>query len=531
MRKPLTIPIEVLAQPSADTRGLDLQQRLMSLATPLRTMNAEQVRAQFELPDAATLLKTTLSLCADCLDHVTACVYALEQKVWLRKRCGRHGWQTSLLENDVDFYQTSNKDQWGRRFDSRQFIAIPQFAPAQSCCGPGQSCASPTSTPDTAKPFSDQANNKSCTVLVEVTDACNLACKVCYADSNADAKLSPDERRKGNHILPLHQFKDRLNQLVAEKGGLDSIQITGGEASLHPQFWQLLEFAFNHAGINKVYLPTNGLLFNRPDMAKKLAPYKSKVLVLLQFDGEQKSTNQSLRAADPLAARLKLIHTLDKLGIAMQLTMTIARGVNEAEIAWVVAIGRKYRNVRLVALQPAFFSGRVNLDVDATDRACLSDAVKGVTKGLGIKGKLEDFLPIPCSHPNCGWVTLFARRFGFFANISRQIDLNAVMNDVAYKTLLDQAQMQRVIGSKRRSWAARIFTSIAKRLIQPKDVFGIAIKPFMDRFNYDQDRVSSCCHHMFDTTGNLISFCEYNARFRHADSWSEMPKLEPSVSR
>lgn len=33
----------------------------------------------------------------------------------------------------------------------------------------------------------------------------------------------------------------------------------------------------------------------------------------------------------------------------------------------------------------------------------------------------------------------------------------------------------------------------------------------MDRFNYDQDRVSSCCHHTMDTRGNLVSFCEYNA--------------------
>jgi 7,8-dihydro-6-hydroxymethylpterin dimethyltransferase len=528
MLRPLNIPVTVVS-PTA-TAVLGLQEQMLLLAQPLRAMNAQQVRVQFDLPDDATILKTTLSLCAECLIHVTAAVYQLGQKVWLRKQCGQHGWQTSLLENDVAFYRTSNKDQWGRQYDSRQTMDIPKFDASASCCGPGESCGSAQATNDSAQPFSDQKNNKSCTVLVEVTDACNLACKVCYADSNADANVDADTRSRGNRILPLHQFKDRLNQLIAEKGGLDSIQITGGEASLHPQFWELLEFAFSHAGIHKVYLPTNGLLFNRPDMAQKLVRYKSKVLVLLQFDGEQRSTNQRLRAADPLKARLKLIQTLDKLGIAMQLTMTIARGVNEQEIAWVVGVGRQHRNVRLVALQPAFFSGRVDLSIDPTDRACLSDAVKGVTNGLGIQGKLEDFLPIPCSHPNCGWVTLFARRFGFFANIARQIDLNAVMNDVAYKTLLDQKQMQQVIGSKRGGWLAQIVTKIAKKLIRPKDVFGIAIKPFMDRFNYDQDRVSSCCHHMFDTRGDLISFCEYNARFRHGDLWANMPKLEKSVS-
>jgi hypothetical protein len=57
-------------------------------------------------------------------------------------------------------------------------------------------------------------------------------------------------------------------------------------------------------------------------------------------------------------------------------------------------------------------------------------------------------------------------------------------------------------------------------------VFGIAIKPFMDRHSYDQDRVSNCCHHILDTHGNAVSFCEYNARLRHRDPWTRMPVLE-----
>jgi uncharacterized radical SAM superfamily Fe-S cluster-containing enzyme len=43
--------------------------------------------------------------------------------------------------------------------------------------------------------------------------------------------------------------------------------------------------------------------------------------------------------------------------------------------------------------------------------------------------------------------------------------------------------------------------------------------------NYDQDRVSSCCHHILDTHGNLVSFCEYNARLRHGDSWNGFPRI------
>jgi uncharacterized radical SAM superfamily Fe-S cluster-containing enzyme len=67
--------------------------------------------------------------------------------------------------------------------------------------------------------------------------------------------------------------------------------------------------------------------------------------------------------------------------------------------------------------------------------------------------------------------------------------------------------------------------TLGRKLIRAKDVVGIAIKPFMDRFNYDQDRVSNCCHHLMDTQGRAVSFCEYNARLRPGDSWERFPLI------
>jgi hypothetical protein len=39
----------------------------------------------------------------------------------------------------------------------------------------------------------------------------------------------------------------------------------------------------------------------------------------------------------------------------------------------------------------------------------------------------------------------------------------------------------------------------------------ISIKPFMDAWTYDQDRVEQCCVHILDQDGNPVSFCEFNA--------------------
>ena len=103
------------------------------------------------------------------------------------------------------------------------------------------------------------------------------------------------------------------------------------------------------------------------------------------------------------------------------------------------------------------------------------------------------------------------------------------MNDVAYKTVLDQQGMQDIVGTRRENPLKRAVARLARKLIRPRDVFGIVVKPFMDRYSYDQDRVSACCHHVLDTQGRLESFCEYNARHRAADSWQSLPQLPGKV--
>lgn len=512
MRKPLSIPVRVESVAATPHPTESLESKLRRLSAPLKTWSESEVRDRFQLPNQVLLIKTTLSLCPECLTHVHAAVVRDGEQVWMHKQCPNHGASRALIENDWRFYRVSSKDQWGRHYGQMPRQDIPTFN-ASSCCGPGEVCA-PSGT-RLAEPIdhTNQIGNKTCTVLMEVTDACNLACRVCYSDS------------KGDRIIAIEEFRRYLIDLAALQGRLDSVQITGGEASLHPQFWELLHWLYEQQdAVGKIYLPTNGLLFNKDDWVERLKPYRDRVLVLLQFDGRDQNTNPSLRKAKPERQREALINRLNSAGIAMQLTMTLSQDVSEADIAWVVQQGLKHKNVRLIAMQPAFYSGRYELPTDPNRRLTLSDCAKGVVAGMNGRAVLDDFLPIPCSHPNCGWVTLFARRFGLVRNIARHVDLNAVMNEVAYKTLLNRTEMQDMLGT-RGSWFSRILARLGRKFIRPQDVFGIAIKPFMDRYTYDQDRISACCHHILDTKGQTWSFCEYNAFERVRDSWHERPEI------
>lgn len=474
----------------------------------LATMDEPSARRYFAARAQDKLLKSTIGVCNSCLKYCAALIFQRDKKVWITAYCLSHGHATSLVENDSEFYRLSNKDICGIRYTNDRVFDIPQYS---GCCGKEASCGKAT----TERPTNhhDQMTNKSCTVLLEVTNACNLACRVCYADA------------KGDRILTMSEIREFISALVHEKGFLDSVQITGGEATIHPQFWEIVEWLYRQDGIGKIYLPTNGVEFSKPEIAGKLRRYRDKILVLLQYDGSSKETNKALRRADTLRLRQRNIRTLDKLGVCMQLTMTIAQDISEEQIAWVVEQGLKHRHVRLVGMLPTFYTGRYELPIDDKCRPTLSTVVKAIADGMPEQVTSADFVPIPCSHPNCGWTTLFARRFGLLFNITQRIDLESVMNEVAYKTVLDKNEIHSVIGNGKSSLLGRMLTRLGRALIRPCDVFGVAIKPFMDRYNFDYDRVANCCHHVLNTRGELVSFCEYNTLLRESDLWSSKQEL------
>ncbi|CAN5850870.1 radical SAM protein [soil metagenome] len=494
---------------------LPLSLRLSAIRQQLLELDAPEARSAFNLQPEDLLLKTTISLCPECLVHVPAIVFSRDSTVWMRKTCTAHGVADSIIENDVAYYHLSNKDCWGRRYAEDRVLDFPLSG---SCCGGSDCDSNDLELEDFDEDdITPQLGNKSCTILVEITNACNLTCAVCYSDAKGDRKL------------PAEAFKAYMQQLIDAKGQLDSVQLTGGEAILHPEFWEMVAFLHSKP-VKKIYLPTNGILFAKLVTAELLVPFKDKLMVLLQFDGQQPATNRAMRNANPANVRDQVIQNLSNLGIHMQLTMTLTLGVNDHEIGWVVETALRHPHIKVVALQPVSYSGRYDLNCDPIHRLTLSDCIKAVAAQLSTKVKTDDFKPIPCSHPNCGWITLFVQRFGLTRNIARHINFEAALPTAANRTLLDSNQLRSIIDVGQAPLIHRIGQWAGRKLVRSTDVFVIAVKPFMDRFNYDQDRISSCCHHLLDTAGRPVSFCEYNARIRPDDPWTDFPPIHATKS-
>ena len=97
-----------------------------------------------------------------------------------------------------------------------------------------------------------------CLALIEIVDSCNLACPTCFADSPAGAGSKVQAR-------PLRELQNRINGVIARKGRLEILQLSGGEPTLHPDFFELARWAQEHPQIDMLLINTNGVRIAQDD--------------------------------------------------------------------------------------------------------------------------------------------------------------------------------------------------------------------------------------------------------------------------
>src|SRR5213594_4011216 len=165
------------------------------------------------MPDRPYIFyELTNSLCATCLRKVEAKVIIEDDHVYLHKWCPEHRFQKVLISTDAEYYklsrQTLKPGQMPKKFNTPIKYGCPYD------CG-----------------LCPDHEQHSCLTLIEVNEHCNLTCPVCFADS------SP---ARGKH-LPLSTIERMVDALVASEGEPDIVQISGGEPTLHPDFFAVLD--------------------------------------------------------------------------------------------------------------------------------------------------------------------------------------------------------------------------------------------------------------------------------------------------
>src|SRR5579862_5292921 len=248
-------------------------------------------------------LGQTTSLCETCLALVPTKIVAEGERVYFQKRCRDHGVQKTLIADDVGYWK-SQRD-WLKPGDRPLALQSRTEHGCPYDCG-----------------LCPDHEQHSCLAIIEINDACNLTCPVCFADSAVG---------RGGH-RPLAEVEAMLDVIVRAEGEPDLVQLSGGEPTLHPQFFEILAAA-KRRPIRHLMINTNGLRIAREaGFAERLAAFMPGFEVYLQFDSLRREALMELRGADLSRVRLEALEALERAGVSTTLVVTVKKGVNDAEI-------------------------------------------------------------------------------------------------------------------------------------------------------------------------------------------------------
>jgi uncharacterized radical SAM superfamily Fe-S cluster-containing enzyme len=460
-------------------------------------------------PAVGELLKRTTSRCPECHVPCPAEVWRSESapaQIFLRRNCPVHGEAESCISSDARFYWLAQGD--------------PRNADGGDCCG--NACrASDGAIRGTlgrnAAGKGDAPFEKlsTCLALIEIVNSCNLACPTCYANSPVGA---------GQHVdaVPLADLQRRIQGVIDRKGGIEILQLSGGEPTLHPQFFELLAWARANPGIDYLLLNTNGVrIANDGAFADELSrnfDYGG-LQLYLQFDGVQLEGQHFLRGADLRETRRRAVERCAEMNLPVTLAMTVTPD-NLPHLWEAIEFGLRYPHVRGVAFQPMFGSGRVPSKNSA--RLNTADIILAAVGQSSGRLRFEDFTPLPCGDPNCATIGYLLKANGRTYSISDFIDfaqVQAFLRDkVRYKLedLMKCGCDSEPLGEMLRQFE-----------LNETNTFRLFIKPFMDAWSWDEDRIDRCCTHVIRPDGKLDSFCRYYSGF--ADTRIAPDLTEPAT--
>jgi len=441
---------------------------------------------------------SAVSVCSTCLVRVEAKILLKGDNVYLEKWCPQHGRERVLIADDAAYYRKSREvfikaPELPKQFNTEQRWGCPYD------CG-----------------LCPEHMQHSCLSLVEITDHCNLRCPICYADSGP--------HRPG--FRDLATVERMLDAVVANEGEPDVVQISGGEPTLHPQFFEILDAA-KERPIRHLMVNTNGLrIAKEPEFAARLKQYEPGFELYLQFDSLRDEVHQDLRGAKLAEVRRRALEQLNAHDISTTLVVTVKKGLNDHELGEIIEFALKQPCVRGVTFQPIQAAGRLDNYDPARDRLTLTEVRRRILEQTAVF-EPDDLIPVPCN-PDC-LAMAYALKLG-----EATVPLTRF---VSPETLIAKGRNTIVVerDEQLRAHVFELFAtnhspqsqacSLADLLcclpqVQApqewnyRNVFRVLIMQFVDAYSFDLRAVKKSCVHIAQPDGRLIPFDTFNLFYR-----------------
>ncbi|MCW2938601.1 MAG: Radical domain protein [Actinomycetia bacterium] len=186
----------------------------------------------------------------------------------------------------------------------------------------------------------------------ELTYACNLACVHCLSSSG----------RRDPRELTTAECKSVIDEL--ERMQVFYVNIGGGEPTVRPDFWELVDYATAHrVGVK---FSTNGIKIT-PEVARRLAA-SDYVDVQISLDGATAEVNDAVRGAGSYETALLAMERLAEAGFrGFKISVVMTRH-NVAQLDEFKALADRYgAQLRLTRLRPSGRGADVWHELHPTD--------------------------------------------------------------------------------------------------------------------------------------------------------------------
>ena len=477
----------------------------MSMSRGFSLAQTASIPAEPSTAAGERLLKRTRSRCPVCRVSCPAEVWLSGEapsKVFLRRWCPEHGRASTCIASDGRFYWLAYGRPENAQPDSQDLTVQGSRRSGFACCASSGLAAGTLGRNADGRGDGPFETLSTCLALIEIVHNCNLACPTCYADS-------PPHPPGHTAAVPLEELKGRIQGVIDRKGGLEILQLSGGEPTLHPQLFELIDWVQNHPRIDYLLLNTNGVrLAREKDFVRQLerAARRGRMQVYLQFDGVQEAGQRFLRGADLRELRRKAIARCCEIHLPITLAMTVTR--SNLDSLWsAMQFGLEQPHVRGICFQPLFQSGRLP-PLAGEERLNTADIILAAVEQSKGRLRFEDFTPLPCGDPNCATIGYLLRANGRTYSVSNFIDFTRVQDFLRDKIRYRLEDLVRC------GCESEPLGELLKRFeMDASNTFRILIKPFMDSWTWDEDRVDRCCTHVIRPDGKLDSFCRYYSGF------------------
>lgn len=443
------------------------------------------------------ILSYTESVCPECLARVPATRVLSGGDVYLEKACPQHGAFRTILWRGEPSYTS-----WLRP-------KIPSY-PQNPATGVVDGC-----------PFDcglcPEHRQHTCSVLLEVTQRCDLGCPVCFADSG----------KPGAGDWSLAEVAAWYERLLA-LGGPFNIQLSGGEPCVRNDLPEIIRMGRNY-GFTFIQVNTNGLRFARdPDY---LAEVKEAGLttVFLQFDGTNDAIYRKIRGRDLFEKKLQAIANCVEQGVAVVLVPTLIPGINTGDIGNIIRLAlANMPVVRGVHFQPVSYFGRYPRDPCEEARITIPEVIREIEKQTEGILPVGSFCPPGCENALCS----FHGNFVLMPNEALKPISHFKETTCDCKPIIAAEGAARARRFVSDNWSAP--APIPERSIFNKrprldeldiflerkrtHTFCVSGMAFQDAWNLDLERLKDCCIHVASPDGRLVPFCAYNLTDRYGRS-------------